>query len=115
METILERKVRHLEEALEQVNTLYMCALTSLNDTTSTDRVTISKEHFNKMCQFALKHKHGKCDCFDATAKYPYDWRWMRLRGYLKEWLTPHQYDIAKECLEVALKDGLDMPRRAGR
>lgn len=45
-----------------------------------------------------------------TPAKYPYDWRWMRLRGYLKEWLTPHQYDIAKECLEVALKDGLDLP-----
>ena len=46
----------------------------------------------------------------EPLAKYPYDWRWMRLRGYLQEWLTPHQYDIAKECLDAALQDGLNQP-----
>ena len=46
-----------------------------------------------------------------SPAKYPYDWRWTRLRGYLKQWLTPRQYDIAKECLEVALRDGLESPQ----
>jgi hypothetical protein len=32
------------------------------------DRVTISREHFNRLCQLAAKHKYGKCDCFDANS-----------------------------------------------
>lgn len=30
------------------------------------------------------------------------DWRWMRLRGYLSQWLTPHQFEIAMDCLDKA-------------
>lgn len=30
------------------------------------------------------------------------DWRWMRLRGYLRQWLTPHQFEIAMDCLDKA-------------
>lgn len=29
-------------------------------------------------------------------------WRWMRLRGYLRQWLTPHQFEIAMDCLDKA-------------
>jgi len=31
------------------------------------DAIYISKEHFNRLCQFAAKHKYGRCDCFDAA------------------------------------------------
>jgi hypothetical protein len=31
------------------------------------DAIWISKDHFNKLCQFAAKHKHGRCDCYDAA------------------------------------------------
>ena len=30
-------------------------------------------------------------------------WRWMRFRGYLLQWLNPHHYEIAMDCLRSAL------------
>lgn len=30
------------------------------------------------------------------------EWRWLRLRGYLRQWLTPHHFEIAMDCLDKA-------------
>ena len=59
--------------------------------------VYISKEHFNRLCQLAAKHKYGRCDCFDSAPPVAQH-----------ETLAPAQ----QETLAAAELDLISVPRK---
>lgn len=61
-EEVLLRRIRMLEGDLRQINTLYINALDKLNKAEVSEegeRISISKEHFNRLCQFLATAKHA--------------------------------------------------------